>query len=100
MTDESRPDDIEDPKPGQDEQSLAGTGNEEQDDLDTAREMETIVPNSAEELDSATIPGVEPGQDRITQLTEIRDVVPLRDGSVVKNKQWTFLLKLIALSTQ
>ncbi|MEE3371572.1 MAG: serine/threonine-protein kinase, partial [Planctomycetota bacterium] len=65
MTDESQPDHVEDPKPDQDQQALAGTGNEEQDDLDTAREMETIVPSSVDELDSATIPGVEPGQDRI-----------------------------------
>ena len=43
MTDESQPDGVEDPKPDQDEQALAGTGNEEQDDLDTARELETIV---------------------------------------------------------
>ena len=55
MTDESQPDGVEDPKPDQDEQALAGTGNEEQDDLDTAREMETIVPSSADELDSATL---------------------------------------------
>ena len=66
MTDESQPDNVEDPKPDQDEQPLAGTGNEEQDDLDTARELETIVPSSADELDSATIPGAEPGQDMMT----------------------------------
>ena len=54
MTDESQPDGVEDPKPDQDEQALAGTGNEEQDDLETAREMETIVPSSTDELDSAT----------------------------------------------
>ena len=65
MTDEPQPDGVDDPKPDQDEQALAGTGNGEQDDLDTAREMETIVPSSPEQLDSATIPGVEPGQDRI-----------------------------------
>ena len=55
MTDESQPDGVEDPKPDQDQQALAGTGNEEQDDLDTAREMETIVPSSVDELDSATL---------------------------------------------
>ena len=30
MTDESQPDNVEDPKRDQDEQALAGTGNEEQ----------------------------------------------------------------------
>ncbi|MDP7204199.1 MAG: hypothetical protein QGH11_01415, partial [Pirellulaceae bacterium] len=59
MTDESRPDNLEDPKPDLDEQALVGTGNEKQDDLDTAHEMETIVPSTPEQLDSATIQGVE-----------------------------------------
>ena len=61
MSDESRPDNLEDPKPDLDEQALVGTGNEEQDDLDTAHEMETIVPSTEQpdSRNSATIQGVE-----------------------------------------
>ena len=61
MSDESRPDNLEDLKPDLDEQALVGTGNEEQDDLDTAHEMETIVPSTEQpdSRNSATIQGVE-----------------------------------------
>ena len=65
MTDESRPDNLEDPKPGQDEKSLEGTGHEQPDDLDTAREMETIVPSSPEELDPGTIPAARTAPDKV-----------------------------------
>jgi len=72
MSDESQPDNLEDPKPDLDEQALVGTGNEEQDDLDTAHEMETIVPSTEQpdSRNSATIQGVERPQKPVVLAGE------------------------------